>query len=194
MSSPCLMQPAPVSQPRLREVQINLKSSREISSGTTALRPGSRSYGPGKDRDRGEAPLRVSMGSRSRSTPATQRAQRLEARRALRGDGLSAKPEPESQPERNGTLLHFSLPPGGTLQGLLPSSSSSSSSGTPRRKRPPPPRPSLSAAPLSSCSNSNSSSASSMRRARWLSYSTSNICFNSILDGRFRQLQGTGQA
>uniref|UniRef100_A0A8B9K1W9 Spectrin, beta, erythrocytic n=1 Tax=Astyanax mexicanus TaxID=7994 RepID=A0A8B9K1W9_ASTMX len=33
-----------------------------------------------------------------------------------------------------------------------------------------------------------------MRRTRWLSYSTSNICFNSILDGRFRQLQDEREA
>uniref|UniRef100_A0A665VMY5 Spectrin beta chain n=1 Tax=Echeneis naucrates TaxID=173247 RepID=A0A665VMY5_ECHNA len=36
--------------------------------------------------------------------------------------------------------------------------------------------------------------AGDMKRARWLSYSTSNICFNSILDGRFRQLQDEREA
>uniref|UniRef100_A0A671MD44 Spectrin beta chain n=1 Tax=Sinocyclocheilus anshuiensis TaxID=1608454 RepID=A0A671MD44_9TELE len=37
--------------------------------------------------------------------------------------------------------------------------------------------------------------AGDMRRARWLSYSASNICFNnSILDGRFRQLQDEREA
>ncbi|XP_066550926.1 spectrin beta chain, erythrocytic isoform X2 [Amia ocellicauda] len=33
-----------------------------------------------------------------------------------------------------------------------------------------------------------------MRRARWLSYSTSNISVNSLLDGRFRQLQDEREA
>ncbi|KAJ3613539.1 hypothetical protein NHX12_019786, partial [Muraenolepis orangiensis] len=50
------------------------------------------------------------------------------------------------------------------------------SSSNPPRPPPPPPR-------------SSSSTARRMKKGRWLSSSASNICFNSILEGRFRQLQ-----
>ncbi|KAM4543285.1 uncharacterized protein PAE49_019685 [Odontesthes bonariensis] len=190
MNSPCLLRAAPISQPRLREVKISLKAS---SRETGAIRSGSggakeaagRTYTPAEK----EAQVRVSVSSssssRSRSTPPVHRAQRPENRKTTRG-GSSKPQEPQHHPERNGTVLH--LPAASLSSGVSPftSSSSSSSSYTPRRQRPshphPPPAPPLS---------STSSSAKSMRRARWLSYSTSNICFNSILDGRFRQLQGT---
>ncbi|XP_028251670.1 spectrin beta chain, erythrocytic isoform X2 [Parambassis ranga] len=200
MSSPCLLRAAPISQPRLREVKISLKaSSRETaairgSSGSTK-EAASRPYATAEK----EAPVRVgvsSSSSRSRSTPPVHRAQRPESRKAVKGSS-SKQPEPEHHPERNGTLLH--VPPAVSPAGLSPfsSSSSSSSSCTPRRQRPshphphphshPPPAPILS-------TSSSSSSAKSMKRARWLSYSTSNICFNSILDGRFRQLQDEREA
>lgn len=199
MSSPCLLRAAPISQPRLREVKISLKaSSRETaairgSSGSTK-EAASRPYTTAEK----EAPVRVgvsssSSSSRSRSTPPVHRAQRPEIRKGVKGSSSSKQPEPEHHPERNGTLLH--VPPAISPAGLSPfsSSASSSSSCTSRRQRPshphlhphPPPAPILS-------TSSSSSSAKSMKRARWLSYSTSNICFNSILDGRFRQLQGTG--
>lgn len=190
MSSPCLLRAAPVSQPRLREVKISLKaSSRETgairSSGGGAKEAASRPYTPAEK----DAQVRVGMssGSRSRSTPPVHRAHRLDGRKAAKGSVSSRQQEPQLHPERNGTVLHVPLAP--PAAGVCPfsSSSSTSSSCTPRRQRPshphPPPAPLLS---------SSSSSAKSMRRARWLSYSTSNICFNSILDGRFRQLQGTG--
>ncbi|KAM9341773.1 uncharacterized protein ABDE67_015428 [Symphorus nematophorus] len=189
MSSPCLLRAAPISQPRLREVKISLKaSSREttaIRSSSGANKEASRAYAPAEK----EAPVRVGMSSssRSRSTPAVHRAQRPENRKAAKGSS-GKQQEPEHHPERNGTLLH--LPLSVAPVGLSPfsSSSSSSSSCTPRRQRPShPPHP-----PPALLSSSSSSSAKSMKRARWLSYSTSNICFNSILDGRFRQLQGTG--
>lgn len=193
MSSPCLLRAAPISQPRLREVKISLKAS---SRETTAIRSSSggtkeaasRPYAPAEK----EAPVRVGVSmSRSRSTPPVHRAQRPESRKVARGSSSSGsrkQPEPEHHPERNGTLLH--LPLAVAPAGISPfsSSSSSSSSCTPRRQRPSHPHP----APAPLLSSSSSSSAKSMKRARWLSYSTSNICFNSILDGRFRQLQGTG--
>lgn len=189
MSSPCLLRAAPISQPRLREVKISLKAS---SRETTAIRSSSggtkeaasRPYAPPEK----EAPVRVGMSmSRSRSTPPVHRAQRPESRKTVRGSSSSRKQqEPEHHPERNGTLLH--IPLAVAPAGLSPfsSSSSSSSSCTPRRQRASHPHP-----PPALLSSSSSSSAKSMKRARWLSYSTSNICFNSILDGRFRQLQGT---
>lgn len=188
MSSPCLLRAAPISQPRLREVKISLKAS---SRESTAIRSGgggtkeaaSRPYAPAEK----EAPVRVGMSSsRSRSTPPVHRAQ---SKKTARGSSSKQQQEPEHHPQRNGTLLH--VPLSVAPAGLSPfsSSSSSSSSCTPRRQRPshphPPPAPIIS-------SSSSSSSAKSMKRARWLSYSTSNICFNSILEGRFRQLQGTG--
>lgn len=189
MSSPCLLRAAPISQPRLREVKISLKAS---SRDTTAIRSSSggtkeaavRPYAPPEK----EAPVRVGMSiSRSRSTPPVHRAQRPESRKATRGSSSSRKQlEPEHHSERNGTLMH--VPLAVAPAGLCPfsSSSSSSSSCTPRRQRPSHPHP-----PPALLSSSSSSSAKSMKRARWLSYSTTNICFNSILDGRFRQLQGT---
>lgn len=187
MSSPCLLRAAPISQPRLREVKLSLKAS---SRETAAVRSGSggtkeaagRPYAPAER----EAPARVGVSSsRSRSTPPVHRAHRQDGRRTARGGGK----QPEHHPERNGSLLHVpvaAVAPAGLSN--FSSSSSSSSSCTPRRQRTshphPPPAPLLS-------TSSSSSSAKSMKRARWLSYSTSNICFNSILDGRFRQLQGT---
>lgn len=191
MSSPCLLPATPISQPRLREVKISLRAS---SREPTAIR----SSGGGGIKEvanrqpyalvEKEAPVRVSMSSsRSRSTPAVHRAQRPESRKTARGGGGGGKEkEPEHHPERNGTLLHVPLSVAPSALSPFSSSSSSSSSCTPRRQRPSHlhPAPAL-------LSSSSSSSAKSMRRARWLSYSTSNICFNSILDGRFRQLQGT---
>lgn len=190
MSSPCLLRATPISQPRLREVKISLKAnSREttaIRSITGGTKEGtSRPYAPAEK----ETPVRVSVsGSRSRSTPPVNRAQKPEIKKTTRGSS-SKKHEPEHHPERNGTLLHVPLTMIPAGHSPFSSSSSSSSSCTPRRQRAshpyPPPAPLLS-------SSSSSSSAKSMKRARWLSYSTSNICFNSILEGRFRQLQGTG--
>lgn len=202
MSSPCLLRAAPMSQPRLREVKISLKAS---SRETTTIRSsggGGGGGGGGGTKEvasrpyasvEKEASARVSMSSsRSRSTPAVHRAQKPESRKTTRGSSSSSsssgkKQEPEHHPEKNGTLLH--IPLSVAPAGLSPfsSSSSSSSSCTPRRQRPSHPHP-----PPALLSSSSSSSAKSMKRARWLSYSTSNICFNSILDGRFRQLQGTG--
>lgn len=190
MSSPCLLRAAPISQPRLREVKISLKaSSREAtairnSSGGTK-EAASRTYALSEK----EAPVRVSMSSsRSRSTPAVHRAQRPESRKPVRGSSSSGKPqEPEHHLERNGTVLHVPLAVAPAGLPLFSSSSSSSSSCTPRRQRPSQPHP-----PSALLSSSSSSSTKSMKRSRWLSYSTSNIYFNSILDGRFRQLQGTG--
>lgn len=189
MSSPCLLRAGPIGQPRLREVKISLKAgSREAttirsSSGGTK-EAASRTYAPAEK----EAPARVGMSSsRSRSTPAVHRAQRPDSRKGARGSSGGKQQEPEHHPEKNGTLLH--IPLAVAPAGLSPfsSSSSSSSSCTPRRQRASHPHP-----PPALLSSSSSSSAKSMKRARWLSYSTSNICFNSILDGRFRQLQGTG--
>ncbi|KAM3871043.1 spectrin beta chain, erythrocytic [Diretmus argenteus] len=188
MSSPCLLRAAPISQPRLREVKISLKtSSRETTATRTAggtKEAAGRPYALAEK----EAPMRVSMSSsRSRSTPPVHRAQRAESKK---GDGRSGKQqEPEHHPERNGTLLHVPL----TVAPLGPSplsSSSLSSSCTPRRQRRAPPQ----TPPAPSPPSSSSSSAKSMKRARWLSYSASNICFNSILDGRFRQLQDEREA
>ncbi|KAM4625218.1 uncharacterized protein ACJ7VT_003675 [Polymixia lowei] len=204
MSSPCLLRAAPISQPRLREVKISLKASgRETAavrpSGGTKEAPG-RPHAPAEK----EPPPRVGVSaSRSRSTPPVRRAHRAEPKRTTattttRAEGRSVKrQETEHHPERNGTLLlHVphnaaaAAPPGLARLSPAPSSSSSSSSSRgPRRQRPSPPRPPPAASP-SPASPSSSSSSKSMKRARWLSYSTSNICFNSILDGRFRQLQG----
>ncbi|XP_044023113.1 spectrin beta chain, erythrocytic isoform X1 [Siniperca chuatsi] len=194
MSSPCLLRAAPISQPRLREVKISLKAS---SRETTAIRSSSggtkeaasRPYAPAEK----EAPLRVGMSSsRSRSTPAVHRAQRPESRKTARGSSSSSsgkQQEPEHHLERNGTLLHVPLAVAPVGLSPFSSSSSSSSSCTPRRQRPSHPHP-----PPALLSSSSSSSAKSMKRARWLSFSTSNICFNSILDGRFRQLQDEREA
>ena len=194
MSSPCLLRAAPISQPRLREVKISLKaSSRETtairSSGGGTKEAASRTYALAEK----EAPVRVGMSSsRSKSTPAVHRAQRPESRKSARGSSSSSSSSgsgkqqgPEHHPERNGTVLHIPLTVAPAGLSPFSSSSSSSSSCTPRRQRPSHPHP-----PPALLSSSSSSSAKSMKRARWLSYSTSNICFNSILDGRFRQLQG----
>lgn len=175
MSSPCLLRAAPMSQPRLREVKISLKASgREAPAIHRSAGGATRPYAlPEK-----EAPVRVSAASsRSRSTPPVHRAQRPEIKKTEKGSG-GRQPEPELHPERNGSL-HVPL-------AALPAGHVSAS----RRQRPSHPQPPP--APTLSSSSSSSSSARSMKRARWLSYSTSNICFNSILEGRFRQLQGTG--
>ncbi|XP_017158077.1 spectrin beta chain, erythrocytic isoform X2 [Poecilia reticulata] len=189
MSSPCLLRTAPISQPRLREVKISLKaSSRDAGGVRSSKETASRPFTLAEK----EAQVRVGVSSsgggssRSRSTPPVHRALRPENRKAT-----SKQQVPEQHPERNGTVLH--IPPTSAPTGLSPfsSSSSSSSSCTPRRPRPSQTHPDL--APILS-SSSSSSSARSMKRARWLSYSTSNICFNSILDGRFRQLQDEREA
>ncbi|KAL4656168.1 spectrin beta chain, erythrocytic-like [Arapaima gigas] len=153
MSSPCLCR-APICQTRLPEVKLSLKTGREG--------PG-RASGSAK-----EPPSRASAASRSRSTPPVHRAQRRSVR---------PKPEPEQQPEKNGTIVRI---PGPVAPDPSPLSSpiSSSSSRAPARRSPPPPPPST----------------RDMRRARWLSYSTSNISFSSVLDGRFRQLQDEREA
>lgn len=189
MSSPCLLRAAPMSQPRLREVKISLKAS---SRETTSIRSSSGGTKEAASRPYAlaekEAPSRVGMSSsRSRSTPPVHRAQRSESRKTGRASS-SKKQEPDHHLERNGTLLHIPLTVAPVRLSPFSSSSSSSSSCTPRRQPPSHPQPT----PAPHSSSSSSSSAKSMKRARWLSYSTSNICFNSILDGRFRQLQGTG--
>ncbi|KAK5857703.1 hypothetical protein PBY51_010930 [Eleginops maclovinus] len=197
MSSPCLLRAAPLSQPRLREVKISLKAS---SRETTTIRTGSSSGGTKEAANRPytlmekEAPVRVGMSiSRSRSTPPVHRAQRAESRKTSRGSSsISRKQQdPDHLLERNGTILHVPLSVAPAGPPTFSSSSSSSSSCTPRRQRASHPHPHHPPALLSS---SSSSSAKSMKRARWLSYSTSNICFNSILDGRFRQLQDEREA
>ncbi|XP_036006665.1 spectrin beta chain, erythrocytic isoform X1 [Fundulus heteroclitus] len=184
MSSPCLLRTAPISQPRLREVKISLKaSSRDAGAVRSSKEAASRPFTPAEK----EAQVRVGVsGSRSRSTPPVHRALRPESRKAT-----SKQQVPEHHPERNGTVLHIPITSAPTGLSLFSSSSSSSSSCTPRRPRPSQTHPDL--APIIS-SSSSSSSARSMKRARWLSYSTSNICFNSILDGRFRQLQDEREA
>ncbi|TRY55293.1 hypothetical protein DNTS_013453, partial [Danionella cerebrum] len=121
--------------------------------------------------------IKALAGSRSRSTPPAYRAQ---SRRAAKTNNPQNH-EPEQLLERNGTLLNITPK-------VVPMtlSASSSSSYTPRGHRPSPPR-STPSCPLTP--------SRSMRRARWLSYSASNICFNSsILDGRFRQLQDEREA
>lgn len=172
MSSPCLLREMPVIQNRLREVKLSLKNSRE----TITVRPtpvsrevSSRQYSTVKEvSTRSNAPS-----SRSRSTPPVYRAQ------SRRG----AKPNVTEHPEKNCTLQGVPSKVGSITRTPVSSTSSSSSSCTPKGHRPSPPRSSPSC-PLSPSRG--------MRRARWLSYSTSNICFNNtILDGRFRQLQGS---
>lgn len=201
MSSPCLLPAAPLGQPRLREVKISLRSRESAGAASTARQ----SYAQLEK----EPPARVGgVSSRSRSSPAVHRASRPDTRKSTK--------EPQHHPERNGTLLHVPNPnphaasptsPSSPNAVLSPfsSSSSSSSSYTPRRRRGqqqqqqrqqrpthlnPPALLAPSRSPSSSSTTSTSTSTKSMRRARWLSYSTSNIYFNSILDGRFRQLQG----
>ncbi|XP_066540760.1 spectrin beta chain, erythrocytic [Hoplias malabaricus] len=178
MSSPCLFRAVPVNQSRLREVKLSLKTSREASSirsNVVAREISSRAYSTGK-----EVPVRVGTNpSRSRSTPPVYRAQCPDSKRGPKTNG---EHKPQVLPERNGTLLD--VPP--TKAPLTLSPFSSSTSNTPRLTRPSPQRPPHSSSP--------SSSSQGMRRARWLSYSTSNICFNSVLDGRFRQLQDEREA
>lgn len=192
MSSPCLLRATHLSQPRLREVKISHQSSARDTATTLRMGTGvtreaaSRSYGaPDK-----EAPVRVGVSSsRSKSTPPGHRAQRADGRKSARGGGGGGKQQkPQHHPERNGTVLHLPLSVAPVGMAQISSSSSSSSSCTPRRQRP----SHLHPPPVLLSSSTSSSSAKSMKRARWLSYSTSNIYFHSILDGRFRQLQGTG--
>nr|XP_020483200.1 spectrin beta chain, erythrocytic-like isoform X2 [Labrus bergylta] len=187
MSSPCLLRATPISQPGLREVKISLKAS---SRETTAIRSSTKDTSSRTYAER-EPPVRVGMSSsRSRSTPPVHRAQKPEIRKSTRGTSSGGKQqEPEHHPERNGTLLHIPLSAAPVGLSTFSSTSSSSSSCTPRRHRASHPHP-----PPALLSSSSSSSAKSMKRARWLSYSTSNICFNSILDGRFRQLQDEREA
>lgn len=172
MSSPCLCHTMPVSQSQLPEVKLSLKTSREVSS----IR--SSAYSSGK-----ELPIRIStQATRSRSTPPVSRFQCSENKAAPKTNGHT-KHEPKNLPERNSTLR--GIPPTQaplTVSASSSSSSSSSSSYTTRLSRPSPPQ---------KPSSSSSSSSQSMKRTRWLSHSTSNIYFNSILDGRFRLLQGT---
>lgn len=183
MSSPCLLRTAPISQPRLREVKLSLKaSSRDTKTIQSSGRGASRPYSPAEKE--AHVWVGVSSSSRSRSTPPVHHSQRPENRRTPRD---SRQQGPEHHPESNGTLLQVPLAEAPTGVPPFSSSSSSSSSCTPRRQRTSHPHP----APVFS-SSSSFSSAKSMKRARGLSYSTSNIGFNSILDGRFRQLQGTG--
>ncbi|KAJ7990853.1 hypothetical protein DPEC_G00291220 [Dallia pectoralis] len=206
--SPCLLRA--VSQPRLREVKISLKT-RDTNRETPAARPSGLALGrdrdsyreatrervadPGKDASLRASLSSSSRGSRSRSTPPVHRAQR----RVARGDVRSST-EPENLPERNGTLRAVLASASGTSHplglGLSPiiSSSSSSSTCTPaRRQQRHAPSPQCPAAPHTT-SGSSCTSGRSMRKARWLSYSTSNICLNSVLDGRFRQLQDEREA
>lgn len=210
MSSPCLLRATPVSQPRLREVKISLKSSSKDTAGSS---PGGnssitvRSSPPTSLNTQGtvrsyalmkEVTTRATgvtgSGSRSRSTPPVHRAHHHQGRRGVRTSGVGGgypKAEPEYLPERNGTTMlsvpaSNGAPVGLVLSPISSSSSTSSSSFTPRARHHP--SPSRGARYTSSPS---SSSSHSMRRGRWLSYSASNIYFNSVLDGRFRQLQGT---
>lgn len=178
MSSPCLCRAVPVSQTRLREVKLSLKTSREtiaIRSTPVVREVSSRQYTSVKD-----VPTRTNApGSRSRSTPPVYRAQ---SKRGAKNNSPHIR-EPEHLPQRNGTLLGITPKLAPMTLTSVSSTSSSSSSCTPRGHRPSPQRSSPSC-PLSPSRG--------MRRARWLSYSASNICFNnSILDGRFRQLQGS---
>ncbi|XP_030641796.1 spectrin beta chain, erythrocytic [Chanos chanos] len=187
MSSPCLCRAVPVSQSRLREVKINLKSSRETSalrSNAPTKELGSRVFASTK-----ETPIRANVtGNRSKSTPPVHHTQQGEMKRGARVDRFhkheleQQQQQQQQQPERNGTLLD--IPSSGASLEICPLSSSSSSSSSCTQRRP---RPSQ-LQPLAT------SSSRSMRRARWLSYSTSNIYFNSILDGRFRQLQDEREA
>ncbi|XP_061896936.1 spectrin beta chain, erythrocytic isoform X1 [Entelurus aequoreus] len=174
MSSPCLLR-TPISQPRLREVRISLKSgTRENTPRIQDV--GSRDY-PAADK---QSPARLGVSAaRSRSTPPVHRAVRHEPKKPPRGGGKRQ----EHHPEKNGALpLQVPL----SLPGISPVSSLSSlSTRTPGRQRHPSP---------SSTTSSSSTSARSMKRARWLSSSASNIYFNSILDGRFRQLQDEREA
>lgn len=187
MSSPCLLRATPISQPtRLREVKISLKAGpRESVAVRTSGNSGSSSYLQTFEKE--TVALRVgSIGSsRSKSTPPVHKP----AKKSPRGK------EPVQHLDRNGTLLHVPVSTTHVGHSALSTSSSSSSSCTPRRPRdarPPQQHPQTPLYTSSSSSSTTSSSARGMKRSRWLSYSTSNISFNSILDGRFRQLQGTG--
>lgn len=183
MSSPCLLRATPISQPtRLREVKISLKASPRES---VAVRTSGGSATYLQTFEKETVALRVgSLGSsRSKSTPPVHKP----AKKSPRGK------EPVQHLDRNGTLLHIPVSATHLGHSTLSTSSSSSSSCTPRRPRDPRPSQQHPQPPFytSSSSSSASSSARGMKRSRWLSYSTSNISFNSILDGRFRQLQGS---
>ncbi|TSN67083.1 Spectrin beta chain, non-erythrocytic 1 [Bagarius yarrelli] len=175
MSSPCLFRTMPVSQSQLPEVKLSLKTSREVPSIRSSV------YSSGKDR-----PVRVSTQiTRSRSTPPVSRVQCSENKAVPKTNGL-IKHEPKNLLEKNSIR---GIPPAQaplTVSASYSSSSSSSSSSyTSRLSRPSPPEKS---------SMSSSTSSQSIKRTRRLSHSTSNICFNSILDGRFRQLQDEREA
>ncbi|XP_046711712.1 spectrin beta chain, erythrocytic isoform X1 [Silurus meridionalis] len=165
----------PVSQSQLPEVKLSLKTSREV----TSIRSSAYS-------SRKELPIRIStQATRSRSTPPVSRVQSGENKAAPKTNGHT-KHEPKKLPERKSTLR--GIPPTQASLTVSASSSSSSSSSfsyTSRLSRPSPPQ---------KPSSSSSSSSQSMKRTRWLSHSTSNICFNSVLDGRFRQLQDEREA
>ncbi|XP_026860660.2 spectrin beta chain, erythrocytic isoform X2 [Electrophorus electricus] len=185
MSSPCLYRAMPVGQSRLRELKCNVRSSREAGVIRTSTAPReltARAYSAAK-----EVPVRLSTpASRSRSTPPAHRSQRPESKRVTKADG-HAKPERERLPERNGVRTGMAPPVASTSLSSFASSSSSSSSSCAQR-------PSRTSLPLAPPSSSSSSSSQSIKRTRWLSYSTSNICFNSAFDGRFRQLQDEREA
>lgn len=187
MSSPCLMRATPISQPsRLREVKISLKASPRESVATvrTSSNNGSSSYLQTFEKDPVALKVHGSAvgSSRSKSTPPVHKP----AKKSPRGK------EPVQHLDRNGTLLHIPVSATHLGHSTLSTSSSSSSSCTPRRPRDPRVSQQHHQTPLyTSSSSSSASSARGMKRSRWLSYSTSNISFNSILDGRFRQLQGT---
>ncbi|XP_073725686.1 spectrin beta chain, erythrocytic-like [Misgurnus anguillicaudatus] len=181
MSSPCLIRAMPVTQTHLREVKLSLKTSRE----TITVRPtpvardvSSRQYSTVK-----EAPIRTNApSSRSKSTPPTYRAQ---SRRSAKSN-VTQKCDPQHLPQRNGTFKGIPSKPAPVTRTPVISTSSSSSSLTPKGHR---------TSPLRSSPSCPLSPSRGMTRARWLSYSTSNICFNnSVLDGRFRQLQDEREA
>lgn len=162
MSSHCLYR-APVCQDQPEEVRFCLKTGRE-ELGRTAGGNGEQAGCPHAN---GKAPAGwVRLGNRSRSTPPIHRARQCSP---------YARQQPEQQPEKNGT---FQTMPSSGAAGIssLSSSPFSSSRCAPGRHRPPAPTSDL---------------PRNMRRAHWMSCSASSISFPSILDGRFRQLQGT---
>ncbi|XP_062862945.1 spectrin beta chain, erythrocytic [Trichomycterus rosablanca] len=176
MSSPCLFPAMPVSQSQICEVKLSLKTSKEANT----IHP--HAYSMGK-----ELTIRVSTpASRSRSTPPVSRAQqnakKTQPKTKINGPTTL---EPKHLPKRNGTLLRISPTTASVTPTSSSSSSSSSSTGTSKVAQPAPPK---------KLPSSSSFSSQNLKRTRWLSYSASSICFNSILDGRFRQLQDEREA
>lgn len=168
MNSPCLCPAMPVSQSQICELKLSLKTSKEAST----IHP--IAYSMGK-----ELTIRVSTpASRSRSTPPVSRAQQNTKKTPPK-----TKTNGPTLAKRNGTLLRVSPTTGSATNSASSSSSSSSSTSTSKLAQTLPPQ---------KLPSSSSFSSQNLKRTRWLSYSTSNICFNSILDGRFRQLQGRG--